>query len=61
VPARLRVFLLERADVKKLPGISNADPIAAWKRVTDAVHSKGIFSFGQLCALGRTADAKVLA
>lgn len=43
-----------------VPGIYNADQIAAWKRVTDAVHAKGSFVFCQLWALGRTADTKVL-
>ncbi len=42
------------------PGIYTADQIAAWKRVTDAVHAKGSFIFCQLWALGRVAQKEVL-
>lgn len=44
-----------------VPGIYNAAQIAAWRRVTDAVHAKGSYIFCQLWALGRTADTKVAA
>lgn len=42
------------------PGIYNAAQIAAWRKVTDAVHKKGSYIFLQLWALGRAADADVL-
>ncbi|OAA68548.1 Aldolase-type TIM barrel [Niveomyces insectorum RCEF 264] len=44
-----------------VPGIWNTEQIAAWRRVTDAVHRKGSYIFCQLWALGRTADPAVLA
>lgn len=43
-----------------MPGIYNEAQIAAWKKVTDAVHAKGSYIFLQLWALGRTANAYVL-
>ncbi|EXJ77742.1 NADPH2 dehydrogenase [Capronia epimyces CBS 606.96] len=43
------------------PGIWNAQQIAAWKEVTDAVHAQGSSIFVQLWALGRRAVASVLA
>jgi len=43
-----------------VPGIYNEKQIAAWKKITDAVHAKGSFIYCQLWALGRTADAKTL-
>jgi NADPH2 dehydrogenase len=42
-----------------VPGIYNEEQIAAWRKVTDAVHSKGSFIFCQLWALGRTAETDV--
>ncbi|KAK5044606.1 hypothetical protein LTR84_010620 [Exophiala bonariae] len=42
------------------PGIFNGAQIAAWKTVTDAVHTKGSYIFLQLQALGRGADAALL-
>ncbi|KAJ2983875.1 hypothetical protein NQ176_g361 [Zarea fungicola] len=42
------------------PGIFREEQIAAWKTVTDAVHSKGSFIFCQLVALGRAADPDAL-
>ncbi|KAJ6513171.1 NADH:flavin oxidoreductase/NADH oxidase [Mycena sanguinolenta] len=44
-----------------VPGIWSAEQIAAWKKVTDAVHAKGSFVFLQLWALGRTAYVEHLA
>ncbi|KIK38151.1 hypothetical protein CY34DRAFT_809635 [Suillus luteus UH-Slu-Lm8-n1] len=35
------------------PGLWNQDQIAAWKRITDAVHAEGGLIFSQLCHLGR--------
>jgi len=43
------------------PMMESEKQIAAWKNVTDAVHSKGSFIFCQLWALGRTGDPEVLA
>ncbi|KKK12179.1 hypothetical protein ARAM_006515 [Aspergillus rambellii] len=42
------------------PGIWSAAQIAAWKKVTDAVHAKGSYMFCQLIALGRAADPECL-
>ncbi|CAE6429453.1 unnamed protein product, partial [Rhizoctonia solani] len=42
------------------PGIWNDKQIAAWKKITDAVHSKGSYIFMQLWALGRAAEPEVL-
>lgn len=42
------------------PGIYNAEQIAAWKKVTDAVHEKKSFIYLQLWALGRAAPLAVL-
>ncbi|KZV75902.1 NADH:flavin oxidoreductase/NADH oxidase [Peniophora sp. CONT] len=46
--------------VPNAPGIWNDQQIAAWTKVTEAVHAKGGFIFMQLWALGRTAVAAVL-
>lgn len=43
-----------------VPGIYNSEQIAAWKKVTDAVHAKGSYIYLQLWALGRTAQPAVL-
>ena len=43
-----------------VPGIWNAEQIAGWKEVTDAVHAKKSFIWLQLWALGRTAVQQVL-
>ncbi|KAG6852875.1 hypothetical protein C0991_008455 [Blastosporella zonata] len=43
------------------PGIWNDEQIAAWKEVTDAVHSHGSSIYLQLWALGRVAETAVLA
>lgn len=42
-----------------VPGIYNESQIAAWRKVTDAVHAKGSYIFCQLWALGRTAETDV--
>ncbi|KAL4804771.1 hypothetical protein BDV18DRAFT_142469 [Aspergillus unguis] len=39
-----------------VPGIWTQEQIAAWKKVTDAVHKKGSHIYMQLWALGRVAD-----
>ena len=41
------------------PGIWSQDQVLAWRRVTDAVHSKGSFIFCQIFAMGRAADVEV--
>lgn len=43
-----------------VPGIYTAAQIAAWKRVTDAVHARGCFIYCQLWAAGRAAQKDVL-
>ncbi|CAE6425389.1 unnamed protein product [Rhizoctonia solani] len=43
-----------------IPGIWSDEQIAAWKKVTDAVHDKRSYIYLQLWALGRAADPKVL-
>ena len=48
------------AGLGNVPGIWNADQVAAWKKVTDAVHTKGSFIYMQLWALGRAASSKSL-
>ncbi|KAG2112106.1 hypothetical protein DEU56DRAFT_905472 [Suillus clintonianus] len=44
-----------------VPGIYTDAHVEGWKKVTDAVHEKGSFIFLQLWALGRAAQAAVLA
>ncbi|KAJ7639472.1 hypothetical protein FB45DRAFT_905697 [Roridomyces roridus] len=44
-----------------VPGIWSDEQIAAWKKVTDAVHAKGSYMYLQLYALGRAAEPAVLA
>ncbi|KIW98486.1 uncharacterized protein Z519_00147 [Cladophialophora bantiana CBS 173.52] len=46
--------------IANVPGIWNSRQIAAWKKITDAVHEKECFVFLQLWALGRRADAQLL-
>ncbi|KAI0827754.1 NADH:flavin oxidoreductase/NADH oxidase [Trametes gibbosa] len=43
-----------------VPGIWNDAQVAAWKKITDAVHAKGSFIYLQLWALGRAARPAVL-
>ncbi|KIW62891.1 hypothetical protein PV04_09783 [Phialophora macrospora] len=43
-----------------VPGIYNQEQIAAWRKITDAVHAKGSYMFMQLWALGRAANPEVL-
>lgn len=45
--------------VENVPGIYTADQVAAWKKITDAVHTKGSFIFCQLWHLGRAAEAHI--
>jgi NADPH2 dehydrogenase len=50
-------FISPRASgYPNVPGIYNADQVAAWKEITDVVHAKGSFIHCQLWALGRTAN-----
>jgi len=54
-------FIAPRAGgYSNVPGIYNAEQIAAWKKVTDAVHAKKSFIYLQLWALGRTGHAAIL-
>ncbi|KAM5344059.1 hypothetical protein ACJ41O_012596 [Fusarium nematophilum] len=41
------------------PGLWREDQVAAWRTITDEVHSKGCFIFCQLFAMGRAADVEV--
>jgi len=43
-----------------IPGIYTDEQIAAWKKVTSAVHAKGSYIYLQLWALGRVADPNQL-
>ena len=54
-------FISPRASgYPNVPGVYNAAQVAAWKKVTDAVHAKGSFIYCQLWALGRAATPDVL-
>jgi len=50
-----------QAGYEDVPGIFNDAQVAAWKDITAAVHARGSFIYCQLWALGRAADAQVLA
>jgi len=50
----------EAGGYNNIPGIYNAKQIAAWRKITDAVHAKGSFIYLQLWALGRAANPEVL-
>lgn len=41
------------------PGIWSKEQVAAWRAITDEVHTKGCFIFCQLFAMGRAADVEV--
>ncbi|KAF8066539.1 hypothetical protein FPV67DRAFT_1670034 [Lyophyllum atratum] len=50
-------FIAQRAGgYPNAPGIWSDAQIAAWKKITDAVHAKGSFMYLQLWALGRAAN-----
>lgn len=54
-------FISKRAGgYPNIPGLYNAEQIAAWKKITDAVHKKGSFIWCQLWALGRAANPECL-
>ncbi|KAF8603017.1 putative NADPH2 dehydrogenase chain OYE2 [Ceratobasidium sp. AG-I] len=50
----------EAGGYDNIPGIWSDAQIAAWKKVTEAVHNKRSYIYLQLWALGRAADPKVL-
>ncbi|KAF5681211.1 NADPH2 dehydrogenase [Fusarium denticulatum] len=50
----------EAGGMSRVPGLYSQEQIAAWKRITDAVHAKGGFIFCQLWALGRVANPKIV-
>ncbi|KAI0343853.1 NADH:flavin oxidoreductase/NADH oxidase [Trametopsis cervina] len=55
-------FIAQKAGgYRNVPGIWNDEQVAAWKKVTDAVHANGSYIYMQLWALGRAANPKVLA
>lgn len=43
-----------------VPGLWDPAQLAAWKKVTDAVHANGSYIYCQLWGLGRAARAKVM-
>jgi NADPH2 dehydrogenase len=43
-----------------IPGVYTREQIAAWRQVTDSVHSKGSYIYLQIWALGRTANLDLL-
>ncbi|CAL1711075.1 unnamed protein product [Somion occarium] len=43
-----------------VPALETEEQLAAWKKVTDAVHEKKSYIFSQLWALGRAAEPDVL-
>ncbi|PYH49059.1 alkene reductase [Aspergillus saccharolyticus JOP 1030-1] len=45
---------------RNVPGIWSEAQIAAWRKVTEAVHARGSHVYMQLWALGRTADPSAL-
>ncbi|KAA1474452.1 FMN-linked oxidoreductase [Dentipellis sp. KUC8613] len=51
----------EAAGYPNIPGIWSPTQIAQWKKITDAVHSKGSFIYLQIWAIGRAAYPDVLA
>ncbi|KAH7160486.1 hypothetical protein B0J13DRAFT_671040 [Dactylonectria estremocensis] len=54
-------FIAEEAGgIAHVPGIYSSEQIAAWKKITDAVHAKGGFIFCQLWALGRVANPDIV-
>lgn len=54
-------FISVRAGgMNNVPGIYTEEQVAAWKKVTDAVHDKGSFIYCQLWALGRAATKDVV-
>ncbi|TCD68147.1 hypothetical protein EIP91_011513 [Steccherinum ochraceum] len=44
-----------------IPALETDAQLAAWKKITDAVHAKGSFIVAQLWALGRQADPQFIA
>lgn len=50
----------EAGGIRNVPGIYTPAQVSAWRKVTDAVHSKGGYIFCQLWALGRAASIDVI-
>ncbi|TEB33321.1 FMN-linked oxidoreductase [Coprinellus micaceus] len=48
-----RDFIQARTEFEAAPGIWNAEQVAGWKKVTDAIHTNGSFAYAQLWHLGR--------
>ncbi|TCD65522.1 hypothetical protein EIP91_002530 [Steccherinum ochraceum] len=54
-------FIAKRAGgFKNIPALETDVQLAAWKKITDAIHAKGSFVYAQLWALGRFADPKFI-
>jgi len=51
----------EASGYANAPGIWSDDQVAAWKKITDAVHANSSFIYLQLWALGRAADPQNIA
>ncbi|KAI8993862.1 NADH:flavin oxidoreductase/NADH oxidase [Trametes punicea] len=58
--AEATVIAAPAGGVPNVPGIWNDAQIAAWKKITDAVHAKGSYIYLQLWALGRAARPAAL-
>ena len=58
--AEANIISPEHGGAPHMPGLHNAQQIAAWKQIVSAVHAKGCYIFAQLISIGRVADASVL-
>ncbi|KAI0698159.1 NADH:flavin oxidoreductase/NADH oxidase [Cytidiella melzeri] len=55
-------FIAEKAGgMPYIPGLWTEAQIAGWKKIVDAVHSKGCFIFAQIAGLGRSSTLEGLA
>ncbi|PRP75622.1 hypothetical protein PROFUN_07988 [Planoprotostelium fungivorum] len=50
----------EAGGIANVPGIWSDEQVAAWNKITDAVHEKSSFIYMQLWALGRVANPDIL-
>ncbi len=50
------ILSAEHSGYTHAPGIWKPEQINAWRKITDAVHTKGSFMFLQVMAMGRAAD-----
>ncbi|TCD69883.1 hypothetical protein EIP91_005960 [Steccherinum ochraceum] len=55
-------FIVQKAGSdRNVPALETDAQLAAWKKITDAVHAKGSYIYAQLWAQGRQSDPKDLA